>query len=186
MDVLKFLCELTLCIVLPSVLWHCWLDVRKSIRPAKKLSGEELAWLSVCSRVQMICTWCSWCHCHPIISCSSKIQNGFTFLAPAYPGCRGQKAVKQMSSIAIYTCILHWQRFNVHLSGEPGSAVASWFLFTCSKSEPLGSTWCSLYRPDAIPVIQSPVWEHWRDVYIRHCMCCSFVVCQYVIYGRPM
>ena len=24
----------------------------------------------------MICIWSSWSHCHPIISCSSKIQNG--------------------------------------------------------------------------------------------------------------
>jgi len=23
----------------------------------------------------MICIWSSWCHCHPIISCSSKVQN---------------------------------------------------------------------------------------------------------------
>jgi len=28
------------------------------------------------SKVQVICMWSSWCHCHPIISCSSKIQNG--------------------------------------------------------------------------------------------------------------
>jgi len=27
----------------------------------------------------MICIWSSWCHCHPIISCCSKIQNGFAF-----------------------------------------------------------------------------------------------------------
>ena len=27
----------------------------------------------------MICIWSSWCHCHPIISCSSKIQNGLAF-----------------------------------------------------------------------------------------------------------
>ena len=27
----------------------------------------------------MICIWSSWCHCHPIISCSSKIQNGLPF-----------------------------------------------------------------------------------------------------------
>jgi len=26
--------------------------------------------------VQLICILFSWCHCHPIISCSSKIQNG--------------------------------------------------------------------------------------------------------------
>jgi len=41
----------------------------------KKLRDET--WLSVCSEVQMICTWSSWCHCHPIISCFIKIQNGF-------------------------------------------------------------------------------------------------------------
>ena len=28
------------------------------------------------------------------ISCSSKIQIGFTFLVPAYPGCPGKEAVK--------------------------------------------------------------------------------------------
>ena len=55
-----------------------WLCSRKGNRPVK-LSGEELAWLSVWSEVQMICIWSSWCHCHPIISCSSKIQNGLPF-----------------------------------------------------------------------------------------------------------
>jgi len=28
--------------------------------------------------------------------CSSKIQNGLTFLVPAYPGCPGEKAVKRV------------------------------------------------------------------------------------------
>jgi len=46
---------------------------------SKKLSGEVLAWLSVWSKVQMICIWSSWCYCHPIISCASKIQNGLLF-----------------------------------------------------------------------------------------------------------
>jgi len=27
----------------------------------------------------MICIWSSWCHCHPIISCSSIIQNSLPF-----------------------------------------------------------------------------------------------------------
>ena len=45
----------------------------------KKLSDEVLAWLSIWSKVQIICIWSSWCHCHPIISCSSKIQNGLPF-----------------------------------------------------------------------------------------------------------
>jgi len=62
---------------LPSVLWRCWLDVRKSI------------W----SEVQMACIWSSWCH-PPVISCFIKIQLGLTFLMPAYPGCPGKEAVK--------------------------------------------------------------------------------------------
>jgi len=45
----------------------------------KKLSGEVLAWLSVWGEEQMICIWSSWCHCIPIISSSSKIQNGLAF-----------------------------------------------------------------------------------------------------------
>jgi len=64
---------------MPSVLWRCWLGGRKGIWPVKKLSGVVLAWLSVWSEVQMICIWSRWCHCHPIISCSSKIQNGLPF-----------------------------------------------------------------------------------------------------------
>ena len=28
------------------------------------------------------------------VSCSSKVQVGFTFLVPAYPGCPGKEAVK--------------------------------------------------------------------------------------------
>jgi len=53
---------------------------RQEGHPAcKKLSGGVLAWLSVWSEVQMICIWSSWCHCHPVISCSGKIQNGLPF-----------------------------------------------------------------------------------------------------------
>ena len=75
---------------LPSVLWLCWLGGRKGIRPVKKLSGEVLAWLSVCSEVQT-CIWPSWCHCH---SCFSRIQIGSAFLVPAHPGSPGQRAIK--------------------------------------------------------------------------------------------
>ena len=47
----------------PSVLWHCRMDIRKSIQPVK--NWVMRCWLSVCSKVQMICIWSSWCHCHP-------------------------------------------------------------------------------------------------------------------------
>ena len=39
-----------------SLLWYCWLGVR---------TDEVLVWLSVCSEVQTVCIWSSWCHCHP-------------------------------------------------------------------------------------------------------------------------
>jgi len=57
------------------------------------MSVEMLAWLSVWNKMQAICIWSSWCHCHPIISCFIKIQIGLTFLLPAYPGCLGKEAV---------------------------------------------------------------------------------------------
>jgi len=37
-------------------------------------------------------------------SCSSKIQIGFTFLVPAYPGCPGKEAVKWMLLIYADVC----------------------------------------------------------------------------------
>jgi len=56
----------------------------------KKQSGGVLAWLSVWSEVQLVQLMSL-----PLtVSCSSKIQFGFTFLVPAYPGCLGKEAVK--------------------------------------------------------------------------------------------
>jgi len=78
---------------------------RQEEHPACKkfLSDEVLAWSSVWCDVQMICMWSSWRHCHPIISCLIKIQIGLTFLVPAYPGCPGKEAVKQVSVCLSYT-----------------------------------------------------------------------------------
>jgi len=47
--------------------------------------------------VQMICIWSSWCHCHPVISCFIKIENGLTFLVLAYPDFPGEKAIRWVS-----------------------------------------------------------------------------------------
>jgi len=73
--------SLTFYIPLASVLWRCWLGLgwQEGYPACRKLSGEVLAWLSVWSEVQMICVWSSWCHCHNIISCSSKIKNSLPF-----------------------------------------------------------------------------------------------------------
>jgi len=50
----------------------------------KKLSDKVLALLHVSSELQTI-------------SCFFKIQNGFTFLVPADPGCPGKEAIKWVS-----------------------------------------------------------------------------------------
>ena len=54
----------------------------------KKLSGGVLAWLSVCSEVQL-----HMAQLMPLpltVSCFSKIQIGFTFLVPAHLGSPGK------------------------------------------------------------------------------------------------
>ena len=39
------------------------------------------------------------------VSCFSKIQIGFTFLVPAYPGCPGKEAVKiQIGCVCVCVC----------------------------------------------------------------------------------
>ena len=67
---------------------------RQEGHPAcKKQSGGVLAWLSCLERGADL----HMAQLMPLplnVSCSSKIQIGFTFLVPAYPGCPGKEAVK--------------------------------------------------------------------------------------------
>jgi len=52
------------CIILPSVLWHCWSGVRKSIRSVK--IGWWGVGVFVClAHMQIVSIWSSWCHCIP-------------------------------------------------------------------------------------------------------------------------
>jgi len=66
---------------------------RQEGHPAgKQLSSGVLAWLSVWSEVDL-----PMAQLMPLpltISCSSKIQIGFTFLVLAHPGSPGKRAVK--------------------------------------------------------------------------------------------
>jgi len=80
-------------LLLHSVVWHCWFGGRKGIRLVKT---EWWGTVMVIYQERDVndCIWSSWYHCHPIISCFSKIQNGSAFLLLAYPGCPGKKAVK--------------------------------------------------------------------------------------------
>ena len=59
------------------VLWYCWLGRRRSIRPVKNMEWWDAGMVVCLYEVQMTCIWSGWCHCHPVISCFSKIQNGY-------------------------------------------------------------------------------------------------------------
>jgi len=84
---------------MPSVLWRCWLGGRKGIRPAKNLFFSVCFFLSYDNQT---CMWPSWCHCHSLVSCFSKIQIGFAFLVPAHPGNPGKRAVKR---VCVCVCV---------------------------------------------------------------------------------
>jgi len=65
--------------VVKALLRRCWLGGRKSIRPVK----TEWRGTGVVICLERGAIWFaymfSWCHCHPIVSCSSYIQNGLPF-----------------------------------------------------------------------------------------------------------
>ena len=93
---------------MPSMLWRCWLDCRKGIRPVKNwvvgcwhgyLSGA-MSDLHMAQLMPLPLT----------VSCFSKIQIGFAFLVPAHPGCPGKRAVKRVCvwviAFVLYRCLM--------------------------------------------------------------------------------
>ena len=90
---------------MPSVLWHCWLGSRKSIRPVEQLRGRVLAWLSVWSKVQT-CIWPSWCHCHSLSLASVKSR-----LVLAY---RLTQVVMDKGSLNVCVFVCSWRNPAVH------------------------------------------------------------------------
>ena len=96
-------------IILPSVLWRCWLGGRKGIRPVKTewwgagvvICLEQSADLHVAQLMPLPL----------IVSCYSKIQIGFTFQVPAHPGSPGKRAVKR-----VCVCIYHHRHFRLPIS----------------------------------------------------------------------
>ena len=84
----------------PLVLWRCWLGGRKGIRPVKNwvvgywrgYLSERGAELHMAQLMPLPLT----------VSCFSKIQIGFTFLALAHLGSPGKRAVKR---VCVCVCV---------------------------------------------------------------------------------
>jgi len=69
--------------------WHC-MKLRGAFSALMLLAVQQEGhsacktwvvryWHGYLSETRCKCMWSSWCHCHPIISCSSKIWNGLSF-----------------------------------------------------------------------------------------------------------
>ena len=108
--------------LLCSMLWHCWLGVRKSMRPVK------IEWWGVCVVIRLergadclhIVQLMPLPSPNPIISCLFKIQTGLTFLVLAYPGSPRKETVKQVcicSAVhllsSINAVVIHYLYLNV-------------------------------------------------------------------------
>jgi len=89
--------------LLSSVLWHCSLEARNSIRPVK--NWVMRSWHGCLSAVR-----CTWFACGPDYATATplslpwlKSRMVFTFLVPAYPGCSAREAIKRVSTCCLST-----------------------------------------------------------------------------------
>jgi len=122
-------------IMLPSVLWRCWLGGRKgkwwSVKNEWWGAGvvvclEQGAHLHMAQLMPLLLT----------VSCLSKIQIGFTFLVPglvpAHPGSPGKRAVKRLC-VCVCLCVRACVRdilFNFgYVVQLPGLSTATCSLF---------------------------------------------------------
>ena len=90
---IKYYCTIIVTLILPSVLWHCWLGGRKGIRPVKRTEWWG-AGMVICVQQGADLHTEQLMPLPLTVSCFSKIQTGFTFMVPAHPGSPGQRAVK--------------------------------------------------------------------------------------------
>jgi len=110
-------------LVLPSVLWRCWLGGRKGIRPVKNewwgagmvVCLEHGADLHMAQLMPLPLT----------VSCFSLIQIGFTFLVPAHPGSPGQRAIKLRARACVRACVVSF--FHLFRKKQAGWMVQSFF-----------------------------------------------------------
>ena len=134
----------------PSVLWHCWLGIRKSIRPG---------WWGV--SVVICLEWGADLHMAQLmplpltVSGFSKIQIGFTFLVPAHPGSPGQGPLNGCACVCCVTqveqCSVRSRSVSRRVGSElymnwPRKSTSHWsalstgsVILSCCSASPKGS-----------------------------------------------
>ena len=116
--------------LVPSVFWHCWFGIRKSIQSAK--IGMFICWVSGTNDlhvVQLIPV-----QRFPIISCSIKIETGLTLLVPACPDCPGNEAVNRVSVCRklFYAKLSGWRTCCVYLLFKDTFWIQKLWVFICT------------------------------------------------------
>ena len=102
------------CCFVSSVLWRCWLGGRNGIQPVK--NWVVGCWRGICLERGADPHVAQLMPLPLTVSCFCKIQIGFTFLVPAYPGSPGQRAVKQVCVCCVLICYrTHRTSQNYHL-----------------------------------------------------------------------
>ena len=100
----------TTSVSIPSVLWCCWLGIKKGIRPVK-------IWVVGCWRGYLSGARCRLAYGPADATAThmslAKIQTGFTILVLAQLGSPGQKAIKW---VCVYTTSASTHCFTWHLS----------------------------------------------------------------------
>jgi len=128
---MHFIAQIYFILLIPSVLWRCWLGGRKGIRPVK----TEWWCTGVVICLERDADW-HMAQLMPLpltVSCFCKIQIGFTFLVSAHPGSPGKRAVKRLcvySSNLLHSLVMKDVSKLVsiyHCCGQD----CSWHLFNC-------------------------------------------------------
>jgi len=118
-----------------------------------------LPWLSVWSKVQMICIWLlwsSWCYCHPIISCFIKIQIGLTFLVPAYSDCTEKEAIKcPARQFHLVHCMVTLQQVSFLLISI---ALTMYPIVSCWKA-----SWPTQHKVQTLDCVHHTPWWKWSQ-----------------------
>jgi len=121
---------------------HCLASLHHMLTYKHTLfNGHFLEWWGtgvVCSKVPMICIRSSWCHCHSIISCFIKIQNGLSFW------CRLTQVVLERRPLNVFSSSSSSWQPRLASSPFPPSVVFS----SCSVK----SRSHSLPRPDRVRI----------------------------------
>ena len=126
------------------MLWRCWLGGRKGIWPVKT------EWWG--AGVVVSLKWGADLHIarlmpRPLtVSRFSKIQIGFTFLVPAYPGSPGKRAVKWVCVSHSVSHVRHvWKELGWNISSKLGTLTTAWrWSGACDAGcdEDDGCCWC--------------------------------------------